>query len=75
MVSMQLPYEFFCFCILRKMWLGNNTVYPVKFFLPPKELSAGFNLDSLRDTHQTEIFSHKGNIHHVTGTNHVLRVM
>ena len=30
------------------MWLKNNPVCPVKFFLPPKEQDPVFNLDSLR---------------------------
>jgi len=44
---MQCPCELFLFCILQRMWLGNNAVCPEKFCFPQKELSPVFNLDSL----------------------------
>jgi hypothetical protein len=45
--AMVHPCEFFLFCILQRMWLGNNAVCPEKFFSPPKEQDPIFNLGSL----------------------------
>ena len=45
--AMVHPCEFFLFCILQRMRLGNNADCPEKFFSPPKEQDPVLNLDSL----------------------------
>jgi hypothetical protein len=43
----RVPCDEFLFFVFLAEALKKNTVCPVKFFLPPKELVSGFNLDSL----------------------------